>query len=77
METATSDSTARTGTLSAALRIFAGLVSWREPTAAELEIRCEKLASGKVAFGTLVETGASSGATRSPGVREPSERSRR
>ena len=39
------------------LRVFAGLCSWREPMDAELEIRCSKLESGEVAYGTLVETG--------------------
>ncbi len=41
-------------TIRAKLRIFAGLVSWRVPTDEELQIRCEELLEGTVAFGELV-----------------------
>ena len=39
------------------LRIFAGTCTWRLPTDDEMTITCGKLASGTIAYGTLVETG--------------------
>jgi len=37
------------------LRIFAGLCLWRLPTDAEMMITCQKLVSGTVCFGNLIE----------------------
>ena len=45
------------GSINCGKRIFAGLCSWRYPDQSETEIRCGKLESGEVAFGTLIETG--------------------
>jgi hypothetical protein len=42
-------------TISAGLRIFAGLCMWRKPTNGEMEIRCERLVSGQVCYGNLIE----------------------
>ena len=42
--------------LSVQLRIFAGLCAFRIPTAEESQIKCERLLSGSVAFGTLIES---------------------
>jgi len=41
-------------TLSAKLRIFAGLCSWRLPNPHEMEIRA-KVLSGEVCYGTVIE----------------------
>ena len=41
-------------TISAVFRIFAGVASWKIPTETEMEIRCEKIIKGSVAFGKLV-----------------------
>jgi hypothetical protein len=43
--------------LSVALRVFAGLCLWKLPSREEMEIRCGKLESGTISFGTLVEAG--------------------
>lgn len=43
-------------TITAQLRIFAGLCLWRLPSLEEREIRCRRLEGGTVAFGDLVET---------------------
>ncbi len=42
--------------LSAKLRIFAGLINWRLPTADEQRIECRRLINGTIALGTLCET---------------------
>ena len=42
--------------LSAKLRIFAGMVSWRLPTPEEQTITCGALKQGTITLGTLVET---------------------
>ena len=41
--------------ISVKLRIFAGLCLWRLPTDAEMMITCQKLVSGTVCFGNLIE----------------------
>ena len=46
-------------TLSAGVRIFAGLAIWKIPSSEEMEIRCEELLRGEVAFGELIITEAS------------------
>jgi hypothetical protein len=38
------------------LRIFAGLIMWRNPKPEEMKIECKRLISGEVAYGELVET---------------------
>ena len=43
-------------TISAGLRIFAGLIAYRLPTAAEQEVQCAALIKGTVAYGRLIET---------------------
>ena len=43
-------------TLSARLRIFAGIIAHRLPYPEEMTVKCSRLESGAVAHGTLVET---------------------
>ena len=43
------------GDISVGLSVFAGLVSYRKPSSSEMEIRCRRLTSGEVAYGTLME----------------------
>ena len=42
--------------LSSKLRIFAGLVIWKNPTKREMQIKCNELRSGQICFGELVIT---------------------
>lgn len=44
------------GCISAKMRVFAGLTSWRLPEEDEKVIKCEKLESGEVCYGNLIET---------------------
>ena len=46
-------------TIKIKLRIFAGLCMWRKPKPEEMEIRCKRLESGEVCYGTLIESGES------------------
>ena len=41
--------------ISVGLRIFAGLIMWRKPRPEEMEIKCQRLLSGEVAYGNLIE----------------------
>ena len=43
--------------ISVKLRIFAGIILRRKPTPEEMTIKCQRLLSGEVAYGTLIETG--------------------
>ena len=41
--------------ISVRLRIFAGLLIYRKPTPDEMSVKCRRLESGEVAYGTLIE----------------------
>ena len=45
-------------TINVKLRIFAGLIIWRKPEPSEMGIRCKRLESGEICYGTLIETGS-------------------